>query len=162
MIELLAVAAIIAMLAGVALLRLGRSGSGSAVMRAGRELYLTAKYARAAAVQSGQKVQLVVDDKQGRFWLEKKSSGEDGDAGQEIADSYSRMYELAGPMKIERFKTEGQDCLFYPDGRAEPALVQIGDGKSSVTVLVNTLGRARLVSGMAEDVQTGRVDLDAK
>ena len=150
------------MLAGVALLRLGKSGSGSAVMRVGRELYLTAKYARAAAVQSGQKVELVVDDKQGRFWLVKKNGGEDEQGEQVIADSYSRMYELAGPMKIERFKTDGQKCLFYPDGGAEPALVQIGDGKSSITVLVNALGRTRLLRGVVDDVETGRVDLDAK
>jgi len=155
------VAVLIALLAGVFIARAGRSGSKSAVLRAGRELYLTARYARVAAVQSGREVALVLDGKQGRFLLTR--SGEKADQGEQvISDSYSRAYKLPETVKIERVKTEADECVFYPDGGAEPALVQIGDGGSSVTVLVNALGRVRLVQGVVEDVETGRVDLDKK
>jgi ribosomal protein L2 len=64
---------------------------------------------------------------------------------------------------------EEQAIVFSPDGTAQPAVIQIGDGKTHYTISISTAtGRAKMYFGAAEDLKTGTdvrigtIDLDAE
>jgi len=54
-----------------------------------------------------------------------------------------------------------QKIVFRPDGSAESALIQLGDGQTHYTVAVMaSTGRASLHFGLADGVNIAVVDLD--
>jgi len=56
-----------------------------------------------------------------------------------------------------------QKILFLPNGSAESAVVQIGDGKThySIAVVAGT-GKANLYPGLTTDIRTASIDLDVQ
>ena len=51
--------------------------------------------------------------------------------------------------------------VFLPNGSAESAVLQIGDGKSHYTVaVVAATGKATLYAGTAQEIETVSIDLD--
>jgi hypothetical protein len=58
---------------------------------------------------------------------------------------------------------EEQKVIFLPNGSAESAVLQIGDGKSHYTVaVVAATGKATLSSGTAKEIDTVSIDLDVQ
>ena len=56
---------------------------------------------------------------------------------------------------------EEQKVVFLPNGSAESAVLQIGDGKTHYTVaVVAATGKATLSSGTAQEIDTVSIDLD--
>ena len=50
---------------------------------------------------------------------------------------------------------------FSPDGTAQTALVQIGDGKNHLTVSISAVtGRSKVYSDTADNVKSDTIDLD--
>jgi hypothetical protein len=57
---------------------------------------------------------------------------------------------------------EGASILFRPDGTAQAAIVQIGDGKTHFAIAISpATGLAKITSGTSEDISIGIMDLDA-
>jgi hypothetical protein len=54
-----------------------------------------------------------------------------------------------------------QKVVFLPNGSAESAILQIGDGRNHYTIaVVAATGKATLYAGTAQEVDTVSVDLD--
>ncbi len=96
-----------------------------------------------------------------------------------VKDLYCRPVQFEGDVTFEdlriatqtggqtagRTGEEGQPqrILFLPNGAAESAIVQIGDGKSHYTVaVVAATGKARLYEGIADNIRMASVDLDVQ
>ena len=84
-----------------------------------------------------------------------------------LKNAYTRPLALDKKLLVELFVVDGLDgrqaqSLFYPDGRAQACLIQLGDGLHHAHVTVSQTGRVTMQHGMAEQLLTGRVDLDSK
>ena len=84
-----------------------------------------------------------------------------------VSSPWSRKVVLQNHVSFETVKIAGRDedieggVVFRPDGTADNAAIQLGDGKVHYTVIVNGgTSRARLLEGEAEDLQTDQIDLD--
>ena len=183
MIELLAVAALVGILASISVLRYSKMGSQTVLMNQTRQLYLIAKYARVAAIERQTVVALKLNEAQQLFYLEAAMPTGLSDSSMAevpqmeslsgqmespiLKNAYTRPLALDKKLLVELFVVDGLDgrqtqSLFYPDGRAQACLIQLGDGLHHAYVTVNQTGRVTMQHGMAEQLQTGRVDLDSK
>lgn len=183
MIELLAVAALVGILASISVLRYSKMGSQTVLMNQTRQLYLIAKYARIAAIERQAVVALKLNEAQQLFYLEAAMpTGLSGTSMAEVPqmeslsgqmespilkNAYTRPLALDKKLLVELFVVDGLDgrqaqSLFYPDGRAQACLIQLGDGLHHAHVTVSQTGRVTMQHGMAEQLLTGRVDLDSK
>ena len=84
-----------------------------------------------------------------------------------VRNAYVRPIMLNEKLLVEQFLVDGQipgqtQCVFYPDGTAQACAIQLGDGIRHASVFVTQTGRAKMRMEAAEQIQTGRVDLDAK
>jgi len=169
LLEMLAVAALIALLFSVSLTSYGRTFNRWAVEQNARQLYMAAKSARLYAVEHQQDCTLVLDRENGQFFLMIK--GTDDDTAQEnttlVSTPWSRTVQLQKHVSFETVKIAGEledfesGIVFRPDGTADNAAIQLGDGKIHYTVMVNGgTSRARLLEGEAEELQTDQIDLD--
>ena len=81
--------------------------------------------------------------------------------------------ELATDVKFEDIKidstgskevfeqAEMRSIAFSPDGTAQSAVVQIGDGKNHITISISAAtGRVKTHLGTAKEVKVGTIDLD--
>lgn len=182
MIELLAVAALVGILASISVLRYSKMGSQTALTNQARQLYLIAKYARIAAIEKQTVVALRLDEAQQMLYLEAAIQNQDDqtfsamNAQQEILaeqmespilkNTYTRPLALDKKLLVEQFLVDGTDgpqtqSLFYPDGKAQACLIQLGDGVRHAHVMISQTGRVTMQNGAAEQFMTGRVDLDS-
>ncbi len=175
LVELLLVVAIVALLGSVG----GGMYMGSyervLVEKAARQFLLTAKYARIMAIERGQPYELNLDTEAKAFavtttqWNEETGTGET----EIVRDYYCKPVELEGNVSFEVVKiatllagptsdeAAGQKIVFRPDGSAESALVQLGDGQTHYTVaILASTGKVRLNVGTADEVKMVVVDLD--
>ena len=174
--EILVVVIIIVLIAGV--------GGGIGVVRyrkmqvekAAQEFMLAARYARMAAIERQAACIIELDKEESRFAV--VTYGIDAETGQTgtipVPGSYfKRPVELGGDVSFEQVRVaplgqisaaeeyEETMIMFLPNGTADAALVQIGDGKTHYTASISAAtGRTRLHAGTADEVGSPTTDLD--
>jgi prepilin-type N-terminal cleavage/methylation domain-containing protein len=177
LVELLVVIAIISLMAGL--------GSGAFVGtlerlkldKAANSLLMAGRYARLIAVEQQKRYRLCLDQNNNGFYLLTTIYDEEGALSEDtvVNDSYSKPFSFDGDIRFEQIEivsssdidTAYEDLptvVFKPDGTAESAIIQIGNGKLSYTVSINaSTGKTKLIAGTAENVTTiSTVDLDAE
>ncbi len=169
LLELLAVAAIIALLFSVSIASYRRTFNRWAVEQNARQLYMAARSARLYAVEHQQDCTLVLDRENRQFFLmvERMDDGAVEEGIGLVSTPWSRKVELQKHVSFETVKIAGRDedieggIVFRPDGTADNAAIQLGDGQIHYTVMINGgTSRARLLIGEAEELQTDQIDLD--
>ena len=179
--ELLLVVAIIALVGSVGGGMYVGSYKRLLVEKAARQFLLTAKYARIMAIEQGRPyvLQLVPaseERQQGFMVTTTQWNAETGVSELKIVkDYYCKPVEFEGDVTYESVKItavaaeereedEGQQKItFLPNGSAESAVVQLGDGKTHYTVaIVASTGKASFHEGTAEDIEVAIIDLDAR
>jgi prepilin-type N-terminal cleavage/methylation domain-containing protein len=175
LVEILLVVAILAMMAGL--------GGGYCigtykrllVEKTARQLLLMATYARIMAIEQQRPYELQLDaGNRGFLLMTTEMNPQTGETERVLVrDFYCRPVEFEGEIQFEDVKLEiaagesadgtdlEQKIVFLPNGSAESAVLQIGDGKSHYTLaVVAATGKATLYEGTAENVDTVSVDLD--
>jgi len=175
--EILLVVAIIAMIGGLGGTYCVGSYKRLLVERAARQFLLMAMYARIMAIEQQRPYELQLDAGNQGFLL--MTTEVDPEAGQTeriiVQDYYCRPVEFQGDVQFEDVRLEAmmngtadagdaeQKIVFLPNGSAESAVVQIGDGKSHYSIaVVAATGKATLYAGEADNVRTGSLDLDVQ
>ncbi len=151
------------------------------VQRVAYDFFAAAQYARIAAVERQMPYKLELDMSNRTFSLStSRWDQESEEVVQEIVrNSFSRPVQFNGDIQFESIQidteewaagtqqeteqeqVQEQTITFLPDGTAQSAVVQIGDGKTHYTIAVNAAtGRAKLYFGTTEKVQATTVDLD--
>jgi prepilin-type N-terminal cleavage/methylation domain-containing protein len=175
LIEVLLVVVMIAMVAGLG----GTYAVGSykrlLVEKTARQLLTMAVYARIMAIEQQRPYELQVDPGNRGFLLMTTGVNEQtGETEQVVVrDYYCKPVEFEGDVKFEDVvlstatgeplagDEEGQKVIFLPNGSAESAVLQVGDGKSHYTVaVVAATGKATLYAGTVTDIETVSIDLD--
>lgn len=180
LIELLVVVALIGLLASAA----GSLSIGTykrmLVEKAAKQVYLAAKYGRLLAVEKQTYCRLVLDEENRAFCLmtsDSMQTDEEEVSGMLVSDAYSKPTQFGGDVKFEQIKimssyqiesetdseTEGreQTIMFYPDGTADAAALQVGDENSHYAIYVMpATGKAKVIFGEAEETAVETVDLD--
>jgi hypothetical protein len=149
------------------------------VEKASRQFLLMARYARIAAIEHQQLYELEFDPDKGFLLTTTRQSETTGQTEKiGVKNSYCRPVEFEGdvtfedatvtPLSGEAVAEEGQEqkIAFLPNGTAQSAVVQIGDGKTHYTIaIVASTGRVVLYPGPADkitNVKNTTVDLDAR
>lgn len=175
LVELLVVVALIGLMASAA----GSISYGTyrrmLVEKAAKQIYLAAKYARLLAVEKQTYCRLMLDEEERAFCLMMSGSmqTDEQSSGRLVADSYSKPAQFGGEVKFEQIKilpsyqaeseieTEEQSIMFYPDGTADTAALQVGDGKNHYAIYVlPATGKVKVEFGEADETPVETVDLD--
>lgn len=144
------------------------------VQRAAYDLFLTAQYARIMAIERACRYTLQLDTAGQAFLLSTLQENEEGEATEQIVkDPYCKPVQFAGNIVFEAVQvtqsemdtdTESEDqptVVFSPDGTAQAAVIQIGNGKTHYAISISAAtGRARIYYGTAENVKVTTTDLD--
>ena len=147
------------------------------VQKTARQLLVMATYARIMAVEQQRPYEMLLDAGNRGFLL--TTTEMNPQTGQTeriiVRDYYCRPVEFEGDIKFEDVKLEiatgetadgtdmEQKVVFLPNGSAETAVLQLGDGKSHYTLaVVAATGKATLYAGTAQNVDTVSVDLDVQ
>jgi len=168
LVELVVVIVVVAVLATAIVPRLS-AGTGSARLRSAASRLLTAaRYARDFAVTRRCVCRLGIDSDEGRYGLAYRAGPAEefrpmrGVGGQERLSEPLRFAKV----RIARRRDDGtvaeaKGVVFTPTGTADAAVVQITDGRRTISIVVapNT-ARARLVDGAVDELPNDRVDLD--
>lgn len=173
--EILLVVAIIAMVAGL--------GSGYCVgtykrlivEKAARQFLLMARYARIMAIEQQRPYDLMIDpNNQGFFLATAQMDPATGESRRAIVrDYFCKPVEFEGDVRFEDVQLAlyaedptsdaagEQKLVFLPNGSAQSAVFQIGDGKSHYSIaIVAATGKASLYPGVATEIKTASIDLD--
>jgi prepilin-type N-terminal cleavage/methylation domain-containing protein len=173
--ELLVVIAIISILAGLGSGMYGGTYKKLLVEKAARQFLLMARYARIAAIEQQRSYEIQLDES-GFLLATTQQNPETGQTERILVrDYYCRPVKFEGDVKFEDVKVAGEaietggeagmekKIAFLPNGSAELAVVQIGDGKTHYTAaVVASTGRVTLSFGPADRVKNETVDLDAR
>jgi type II secretion system protein H len=177
LVEILLVVAIIALVGGLGGGYCVGSYKRLLVEKAARQFLMMAVYARIMAIEQQRPYELQLDAGNKGFLL--TTTEVNPDTGQTeriiVKDFYCRPVEFQGDVKFEDVRLETamgepsessdpeQKIVFLPNGSAESAVLQIGDGKSHYAIaVVAATGKATLYAGEAKDAKTGSVDLDIR
>jgi len=182
--ELLVVIAVISIVAGLGTGMYGGTYKKLLVEKAARQFLLMARYARIAAIEQQRSYDIQLDE--AGFLLATTQLNVQTNQTERILvrDYYFHPVKFEGDVKFEEVKVAGEavdttsreavdtrseeagmekKISFLPNGSADSAIVQIGDGKTHYTAaIVASTGRATLIFGPAEGVKNATVDLDAK
>jgi len=180
LVEVLVVVVIIALLGGLG----GGIYVGTykriLVEKAARDFFLTAQYARIIAIEKQRQYKILLDvanTNNGFFLATTQLDEESGQTEQMVVkDSFCRPVEFADEVKFEDIQItpigvetttetdeEEQAIVFSPNGTAQSAVIQIGDGKTHYAVTISAAtGKAKVYFGTTEDVEIGTIDLDAE
>lgn len=177
LVEVLIVAAIIALIGGLG----GGIYIGTykkmLVVRTARDFLLTAKYARIMAIEQQRPYEILLDAENNGFALVTSQFSEESGGTEQmvVQDYYCKPVEFEGEVKFEDIKVtsitadaraedgDQQRIVFSPSGSAESAVIQIGDGKTHYTVSIcAATGKGKIHVGTAANVKTATVDLDAE
>lgn len=175
LVELLVVVAIIALIGSVGGGMYVGTHNRMLVEKAARQFVLAARYARIMAIEQGRPYELHLAPATKRFlvmttqWNEQTSAGE----AVVVSDYYCKPVDLAENVSFEAIKIVAmageatsdeelqQKIVFRPDGSAESAVIQFGDGETHYTVaIVASTGKASLTVGTADEVRMAVIDLD--
>ncbi len=184
--ELLAVVMLIAIIGSVGAISYRDSYRRTVVEKAAKQLVLMAKYGRILAIEQQVPFSIELDIENGGFWLSSMQWNEETEESTAIVvrDYYSKPVELdngvyvedlriggveaeetttSGSMTEEQSDSTTQKITFRPDGTADEAIVQIGDGTIHFTVNITAFnGRATAHVGQAEAVESRVIDLDTE
>lgn len=149
------------------------------VQKAAYDLLLMAQYGRIMAIERNTRCTLVLDAANNAFWLSTLQWDEENEeaAEQIVRDPYCKPVQLEGDVMFEDLQiaqgalemeedsetetVQQQSVVFLPDGSAQTAAIQIGDGKIRYTIGISAAtGRAKLYSGTTEKVKVTSIDLD--
>jgi prepilin-type N-terminal cleavage/methylation domain-containing protein len=171
-IELMLVISIIALMAGATGAMYFGTHKRMLVEKAARDILLAARYARLVAVEKQTKCKLMLDETNNSFFLTIPPLDSQPDAGETvITDQYSKPRQFAGDVKFEearitsttRSGSTGPEAMivFRPNGTADSAVLQIGDGKNHYTVyIMAATGKGRVQFGRATETGLEVLDLD--
>jgi type II secretory pathway pseudopilin PulG len=178
---MLMVVAIVALLAGL--------GSGVyvgtfrsiLVDKAARAFLATAQYARMLAIEQQQQYRIQLDVQNNGFSLVTTAWNEQTDLTEvtPVRDYYCKPFLMDGNVRFEDVDVtpvetdmatgseeedeSQQSILFRPNGTAQAAVVQIGDGKKHYSISINpATGRAKILLGKVDEVKVGYTDLDTE
>lgn len=175
LVEVLVVVALVALFASVGRGIYVGTYKSMLVKKAARDLFLAAKYARILAIEEQRQCSVQLDSENNRFVVMIEKAGENGEENKQVIvkNSYCKPVEFGGDVKFEVIEIKSVNPLelwgideqkvivFSPDGTAQTAVIQVGDGKSHMTVEVAAAtGKAKLRAGLAKDVKTRTIDLD--
>jgi prepilin-type N-terminal cleavage/methylation domain-containing protein len=149
------------------------------VQRAAYDFFLTAQYARIMAIERASQYKMQLDTSGHAFLLTTLQWDEQGEqaAEQVVRDPYCRPVQFEGDVVFEDVQIvpinldtetdaeseDQQTVVFSPDGTAQTAVVQIGNGKAHYTVSISAAtGRAKIYYGTTENVKSTSTDLDAE
>lgn len=147
------------------------------VEKTARQFLQTARYARIMAIERQRPYELQLDAGGKGFGL--TTTRVNPETGQNekiiVKDLYCRPVEFEGDVTFEDIQIatqpaeqtdegeQSQRILFLPNGAAESAVVQIGDGKSHYTVaVIAATGKARMYEGTTDKIRMASVDLDVQ
>ncbi len=169
-VELMVVTLLIALMAGSSIRGSVATFRKMQVERAAREVFLSAQFARIQAIESQRSALVTLDPKT------RSISVTAGKGQQLVRNAYSRPFQFAEEVAFERIdimptrpsEAAMQDeaantvITFRPDGSADGAVVQVGNGKTHWTVYIASgTGAARAEPGVAKDQSAMTViDLD--
>jgi len=140
-----------------------------------KEIMLAAKYARLIAVEKQSSCRLILDEREKSFCLMTKSFGEGTDQTEQavVSNAYTKPGRLEGDVVFEEVNVASAAgtntgsrqrqwmVVFRPDGTADTAVIQVGDGKNHYTVYISAAtGKAKVEFGVAGDSVIEIVDLD--
>ena len=166
-VELTAAAVIIALLASATFVGYARTWQHWALRQNARQLYLTARYARVLAIEGRRPCQLVIDADNRRFYIVRQD--EQTETETMVSDVWHRPGQLSESVSFEQVWVVRSDAVgasgsvvtFYPDGRADAATLQVGNGRRSFTVQISAAtARASLSADAADAQYADEVDLD--
>jgi hypothetical protein len=138
---------------------------------------LTAKYTRITTIEQQQPYQIQVDLTNNKFQLATSEFNEDTGqtTSKTIQNYYCKPIEFIGNIRFEDVQvapiasyssahSDNEKAItFWPNGTADSAVIQIGDGKTHYTISIDSsTGRAMMYFGRLENVEVGSVDLDAE
>ena len=173
-VELLLVVSIIALMAGASGAMYFGTYKRMLVEKAAREVLLAAKYARVIAIEKQTGCKLLLDDKNKRYLLTVPGEGSQADGAENvITDQYAKPRQFAGDVKFEEIQITSRAragnvgaegvIVFRPNGTADMAVLQIGDGKNHCTVYISAAtGKGRIESGEAMETGLEVWDLDVE
>ncbi|MEA3227286.1 MAG: type II secretion system protein [Planctomycetota bacterium] len=147
------------------------------VQRAAYDFFLTAQYARIMAIERRSQCKMQLDTTGNAFLLTTMQWDEEGGqaAEQIVKDPYCKPVQFEGdvvfedvqiaPSSLETETNEEnedqQTVVFSPNGTAQMAVVQIGNGKTHYTISISAAtGRAKIYYGTSENVKVTSTDLD--
>lgn len=173
--EILVVVLIIALIAGAGAGLYAGTYKNMVAKKSARDFLLAAKYARIMAIERQKRCQIKLDTKQNRIVLVVDAFNELTGQTQKVAihDLYFKPVSFGGDVKFESIKIqsinieetldpgESQTIVFSPNGTAQSAMVQIGDGTNHYTVAISAAtGKAKMHFGTAEGLENDTIDLD--
>jgi Tfp pilus assembly protein FimT len=163
---------VLALLAGA----MGSMGFGTwkrmSVDKSARELLLAAKYARVIAIEKQVRCKLMIDEANNSYLLTVPGTGPQAEGAQTIiSNEYAKPRQFDGEVTFEQVQitslARGEAAggekmiVFRPDGTADTAVLQIGDGKNHCTVyIMAATGKGRIEVGEAKEAGAEFVDLD--
>ena len=170
-VEMLLVTSLIAMLAVVAGGIYARTYEKALVRKSARDFLLAAQYAKILAIEWQSECELEIDVTHNGFMLIiNEFDKETAEAKQLIVkDLYFKAVRFVEKVKFEDIRIKPTDSgedqqnviTFSPDGTAQEAVVQIGDGENYYTVCISAgSGNAMIYSEMAKNIKSDTIDLD--
>lgn len=174
LVELIVVTVLVVVLAGMIAPRLFGAGRSASLQAAARRVQVAAQYARDYAATHRRICRLELNPKEGRFQLVAQADPEHKPGEyQPLRGGLGRVETLNEPVRFSRVQvqpyppseepaTKDRRISFYPIGRSDAAVVQLTDGRRTVSVLVfPSRGRCKLIEGAADELPDDRMDLDA-
>ena len=144
------------------------------VQRAAHEFFLTAQYARIMAIERACRYTLQMDTTGQTFLLSTLQENEEGEATEQIVkDPFCKPVQFEGNVVFEDVQLmqmdtststddeDQQSIVFSPNGTAQMAVIQIGNGKTHYAISISAAtGRAKIYYGTTENVKVTSTDLD--
>ena len=146
------------------------------IKKAARDVFVMAQYARIAAIENQTRVNMIFDKMNRRIVLTMLVFDPESQESEntEIRNPFCRPVTFASQVDLEgvvisdnQIDESGSDdaqevLTFYPNGTADMAAIQVGDGKTHYSIGVSSsTGKARLVCGEATELSNMTVDLDS-
>lgn len=142
--------------------------------KAAKDIFLMARYARVAAIESQKPFQLMFDRANQRFWVVTTEQDETTlETSQTVvSNSFCRPQTLPDSVTFEKIGivslsqtdedvTVESFVTFLPDGTADTAAIQVGNGQTHYTVgIAASTGKVTLISGTTDEIQKWTIDLD--
>jgi prepilin-type N-terminal cleavage/methylation domain-containing protein len=176
LIELLVVISLISLVASLSGSRLVGAFEKLKLDKTANDLLLAAQYARVTAIEKQKQYKLYLDTKNNEFYLVTPIFDEtNGYLGEEIVqDTFCKPVTLENDIKFEDIEVtpigietnnltnDLSIIVFSPDGTAQTAVVQIGNGQTHYTLsVIAATGKVKLYPGTIDNVKITTVDLDA-
>ena len=147
------------------------------VRKAAQEFLLTAQYARIMALEKQTPCRLELDLANQGFWLTTLQWDEDSEQMglQIVRDVYCKPVQfdedvtfesveiVPGEWETESESEQQQTIIFSPNGTAQSAVVQIGNGRTRYAISISAAtGKAKAYFGTSENVVATTIDLDVE